>query len=550
MNKKILTIDDLVKFCETNKFHRFSSTETGYQLAVKVPTTFEIDQNVDDNHRGMTKLKFRIFHSGLNRNGSYVSEDAANKAMKTIPDRPVLAAIHQLDDGSYDFEGHEMEIVTNDKGEEELVYIEHQVGSFSSEPAFWEHDDELDKDYVCAYAYVANEYTKTIDIINSKGGTKNSCELCIEELAFNGKEKYLDLIDFYVSGSTLLGSRDDGTQIGEGMLGSRADIADFSTQNNSIMQYADKLDSLTSKVDLLLSRFDIDNSEEGGNQSNMEKFNELLAKYNKTVEDIDFDYESMTDEELEAKFAELFSDGDEENEDTPSEDEENEIAPLAEEDEDPVEEEEEIAVDTNDEIRKKFTKEEAFNAVFEISFDEIHYALNTLCSVYRNENEWCYVSQVYDDYFIMMDWDSDKYYKQSYVREGDNVALSGERIEMFAMLLTESEKIAVDEMRSNYAALVDYKENVEKNELHVKREEILANEKYASISDNEDFKKLVENMDNYSLDELEREAKIIFADNIDVAKFSATETKKSEVKLFGNVNKTKKESRYGTLFSK
>lgn len=67
MNKKILTIDDLVKFCETNKFHRFSSTETGYQLAVKVPTTFEIDQNVDDNHRGMTKLKFRIFHSGLNR---------------------------------------------------------------------------------------------------------------------------------------------------------------------------------------------------------------------------------------------------------------------------------------------------------------------------------------------------------------------------------------------------------------------------------------------------------------------------------------------------
>ena len=29
--------------------------------------------------------------------------------MNTIADRPVLAAIHQLDDGSWDFEGHEME---------------------------------------------------------------------------------------------------------------------------------------------------------------------------------------------------------------------------------------------------------------------------------------------------------------------------------------------------------------------------------------------------------------------------------------------------------
>ena len=52
-------------------------------------TTFEIDDTVDENHRGMMRLKFRIFHTGLNRNKSYVSKDAAEKAMNTIADRPV-----------------------------------------------------------------------------------------------------------------------------------------------------------------------------------------------------------------------------------------------------------------------------------------------------------------------------------------------------------------------------------------------------------------------------------------------------------------------------
>ena len=39
------------------------------------------------------------------------------------------------------------------------------------------------------------------------------------------------------------------------------------------------------------------------------KFNELLEKYGKTVEDITFEYENLSDEELEVKFAGLFEEG-------------------------------------------------------------------------------------------------------------------------------------------------------------------------------------------------------------------------------------------------
>lgn len=559
IKKKILTEDDLLKFCQEQKFAKFSSKDTGYQLALKVPTTFELDDTVDENHRGMMRLKFRIFHTGLNRNKSYVSKDAAEKAMNTIADRPVLAAIHQLDDGSWDFEGHEMEIVKDEKGKEELRYIESQVGSFSSEPAFWEHDDNLDKDYVCAYAYISEEYTKACEIIRAKQGSKNSCELFIDELSYNAKEKYLELNDFYVNASTLLGSHDDGTEIQEGMEGSRADIADFSVNNNSVKFDKDeKMIELLENLNKTLSNFNKEQtpvqtqSKEGGTNNKMTKFEELLAKYGKTAEDVTFDYAEMSDEELEAKFAEMFDGNNSEGDDSdngesgePSNDGEGDG---------------EGASDPDGDEGKNISKNELFNKLFEISFDEIRYALNNLCSVYRNDSEWCYVSQVYENYFIMEDWDSDKYYKQSYEKDGDNISLSGERIEMFAMLLTESEKLSIEDMRSNYAALKEFKETAEKNELHAQKEAIINADNYSVLTEkdsdgnyvNADFAELVKTMDNYSVEDFETKVKVMHSDYMSAhANFSSVDTKKNtnSVKILTNMNKkSKPKKNYGNLF--
>lgn len=558
IKKKILTEDDLLKFCQEQKFAKFSSKDTGYQLALKVPTTFEVDDTVDENHRGMMRLKFRIFHTGLNRNKSYVSKEAAEKAMNTIADRPVLAAIHQLDDGSWDFEGHEMEIVKDDKGNEELRYIESQVGSFSSEPAFWEHDDNLDKDYVCAYAYISEEYTKACEIIRAKQGSKNSCELFIDELSYNAKEKYLELNDFYVNASTLLGSHEDGTEIQEGMEGSRADIADFSVNNNSVKFDKDeKMIELLENLNKTLSNFNKEQtpvqtqSKEGGTNNKMTKFEELLAKYGKTAEDVTFDYAEMSDEELEAKFAEMF-DNDNSDGDNSDNGESGETSNDGEGDG-------ECSSNPDGDEGESISKNELFNRLFEISFDDVKYALNNLCSVYRNDSEWCYVSQVYENYFIMEDWDSNKYYKQSYEKDGDNISLSGERIEMFAMLLTESEKLSIEDMRSNYAALKEFKETAEKNELHAQKEAIINTDNYSVLTEkdsegnyvNADFAELVKTMDNYSVEDFETKVKVMHSDYMSAhTNFSSTDTNKNTntVKMFTNVNSTKKKnSRYGNL---
>lgn len=94
MHKKLLYMEDLVKFFQSNNLSTFSSAESGYKLCVQIPATFEVDDNVDDAHRGMMRLKIRVFHLDLNRNGSFVSESAAKEAMPTIKNRPILAYIH------------------------------------------------------------------------------------------------------------------------------------------------------------------------------------------------------------------------------------------------------------------------------------------------------------------------------------------------------------------------------------------------------------------------------------------------------------------------
>lgn len=586
-NKTLLTIDDLVKFCEEQKFAKFSSNETGYKLAVKVPTTFESEDSVDENHRGMKKVKIKIFHTGVNRNKSRVSKESAERAMKTIPDRPVLAAIHQLDDGSWDFEGHEMKTVRNEEtGEDETVYIESQVGSFSSEPAFWEHDDKLDKDFVCAYAYIAEDYTRTTSILEEKNGTKNSCELVIEELSYDAKEKVLDLDDFYLNASTFLGSRDDGTEIGEGMEGSRADIVDFSEAHNSVLiDLQTRLSNVESKLEKVCFNNNTQINQKGGND--LVKFEELLKKYNVTADDITFDYEGLSDEELEQKFAETFDDdggaasddgagdagttdgnsdpeptsdenADEGNgESDPVEEPVNEEGAGETQEENPVSEEsEDEPVATSDDSKENPVEEEACgadnkkkrkysittgekSANFEVSLDEKIWALSDLVNAQYGESDNCWYSvKVYENYLIMYDYWTCIAYKQTYSQDGDNFSLIGDRVEVYATYLTKEELDEVEAMRSNYASLVEYKENAEFAKLHTQREEILNAEKYNDLRDTDEFKALVENMDQYSLVDLEKEAKVIFADFItsNAGTFSAhTSETKSKKKFNGGM---------------
>ena len=107
-------------------------------------------------------------------------------------------------------------------------------------------------------------------------------------MTYDANKGYLLLDEWYVSGLTLLGKDEDGNEVKPGMEGARADIVDFSRQNNSFRSEIDeKLVETLEKLNKAISDFNIKNSKEGGNTPM--KFEELLEKYGKTVEEIDFE---------------------------------------------------------------------------------------------------------------------------------------------------------------------------------------------------------------------------------------------------------------------
>ena len=553
MNKqsKILTLDNLYQFfVEQNKNFNFSSKDSGNHILVTTNGFFETNET---DMPEMLKLELKVCHTNTNRNGSDISTENMEKAMPTLKYRPILAYIHELEDGTKDFYAHNMEIVEHEDGETEITYIEKQVGCFTADDPWLKYDKENDKTYVHAYAVIPEGYTEAADIIRRKGGTKVSCELIINELSYNAKEKYLDLTDFIFGGCTLLGCDEQGNEIGEGMLGARADISDF-CHKEPVYIFQDKMIEVLDKLNLTLSNFN-NNSEEKGCDT-MNKFEELLAKYHKEASDITFETEGLSDDELEAKFAEMFEDEESKNDDGEGADNgegegDNDPEPITTEEEACGKKKKKCSIDENGNM----------SVSFEISHEDIRGALFNLLDIYEEEdNEWYWITNVYDNYFIFENWDGNKLYKQSYSIDGDNVTLSGDRQEVFKMILTESEKLAIDKMREDYSALEakynelkTFKDNYEAAELKAKKDEIFTRSEYSVLAEDEAFKALVSDAEKYSVDEVEAKAKAIFADYvIKTGTFSAKDDDEKKPKVLGfNFNKKEdKKSPYGNLFSK
>ena len=557
---KILTLDNLYQFfVEQNKSVSFSAKENGKPIVVSAPANFEVS---DDDMPGMLKLRLKVCHTLLNRNGSFISDENMKKAMPTLKYRPILADIHSLPDGTEDFFAHNMEIAEDEDGNEKINYIEKQVGCFTADDPYLEYDEEMDKTYVIAYAVIPEEYTEAANIIRRKNGTKVSCELCIDSLQYNAKEKYLELIDFIFSGCTLLGCDENGNEIGEGMLGSRADIADF-CHKKPVFDYQEKLVEMLDRLNNTLSNFNKNNTEEGVREE-MSHFDELLEKYGFTVEELDFDYENMSDEELDIAFEDFKcrkKKCEEEEQDADSEDFKCRKKKCDDEDSDGDDPEEEDDNDEEDDAGDDESKKNSENFVknfkVEISHEDIRYALYNLIAEYEeSDNEWYGIYAVYDDYFVMQGWCNNKFYKQSYSIDGENVSLEGERTELFQMLLTESEKIAVDKLRGDYAELEakynelkTFKDNYDAAETKAKKDEIFANEAYDEIRESDEFKALVTDAENYSIDELQVKCDLLFAANVKKAKFSAEPEKKhNSLGINLNAKPNKKAQAYGGLF--
>lgn len=536
MNKKLLTLDDLYSFySKKKKSMSFSSEKSGYNLAVQTKAVFETNTDLSE---GLLYGNIKAFHDLTNENKSHIETDVIKEKMKSVQDRPIMADIVETDDVDEngnpikDFSGHTM---SYDEDLDKMIYKEIPVGHFVNPDSIrLEYDEETGKNFVCSDVVIYEEYTDSCEILRRRKTVDCSVELVIRAMHWDNTDKVLYLDDFYVQGATLLGK-----SVLPGMQGSKLTLKDFSEENNSLfssipeeehsklIETLDNINKTLSSLNINSQPTKIENFEKGGNiNPDMTKFEELLKKYEKNVEDITFEYEGLSDEELEAKFAEVFADN--EYPETSDEPESTEDPESDNSDDDSSENTDDDSENKNDDEEEQKT----YSKTFELSHEDIKAALYRLLEpIEETLNEWYWIVSVYDNYFIYESC-CGNYFKQSFTKENDTVAFDGERQEVFAEFVTADEKSELDEMRANYSSISEKLAKYEEAEDIADKMTVFEDEAYQNYLDTKEFKDLmeVENVKKFTKEELAEKADAALGKVVKATKTFAMNVEHKETK--------------------
>lgn len=547
MPRTFYTIDDLYMFCKNNNFTKFNSQKHGAPLIIQSIETFEAAGTSKD---GLLDVKLKACHIGKNRNQSCISEEKMNTYKNSFKGRPILGSIFKADTGEWEFHSHDM-VVDQDGNWE---YIEQPVGVISQlkEP-YLEYDKENDKTYLMVEGHVFEDYSHAAEILQRRRTCKCSVEIAVDDMSYSVEEDCLSIDAFSFRGVTILGYEQDGvTEIQEGMEGSKITIDSFSVENNSMLDMScqEKLIETLEKLNSTLSVFTINNNQESKEVSEMSHFEELLERYGVTAEQCEFEYDNLTDEELDALFEERF--GNTEASEEVAEEVVEECATEELTEEDVVEEEFVEDISAEDEPTEEVFEVEDVAINFKISHEDVRYGIQNLLNAMNGDAHYYVAHSVYDNYFYYEDWMNNDAFKQNYKMRKDAISFSGDPEPVFREFVTQSEKDELETMRKNYAALKDFKEQYDAAQLKAEKDAVFASAEYAEIIDSAEFKALIADAEKYSVDELKVEADLIYAASMK-KKFSfevKEPEKKHSVGINFNTKPNKKKQAYKGLFDK
>jgi len=573
---------------------------------IQTPSLFKVDDSFQDNR--FMRVRIAVMHSGKNLNNSKFTTSVIKAAKNTFANIPILAnvIITTDKDGNQhmDYGSHDMHVEEDFfTGDERIIYDEKVVGVVPENNNFEIiPDEETGNDYVWVDALIYRDYGNyCADILEHRGGTTSvSAEISCEEISYDAQDKVLQVDKMTMCAVTLLG---EDTK--PGMAKAHATV--FSIDEDSReRQMIDIIQELKQSLEKYIASYSVGEREtkEGGNKP---LFEELLKKYSKTVEEIDFEYEGLSDEELEALFAEHFEDapkkkkkgedddvtpsgegddsGDDDKDDDKDDDQDDD-GQNDDQDNDKSDDQQDEP-DQNDQPDQNVNQETGYDAnnanndasdgeqeevnyysmtitkgdetkTFAVSLNDKIEALYSLVNnTYADADGDFYDVIVYDDSkeVVMRGYWSGRAYRQSYKVKKNNYTLVDERVEVKAIYVTPEEEKTLDAMKANYSSieseLASFKAEPEK-------QAVLAEKCYAQIADTEAYKKLAEQDTHFtmSVDEVRAELDkqlLEYAKVNGVQINSDNNTKKTfGTKSFGSslTNQSGKKSRYGGIFRK
>ena len=333
-----------------------------------------------------------------------------------------------------------------------------------------------------------------------------------------------------------------GEHVKPGMAGSKLSLKDFAESNNSIFsdmteeEHSKLIDTLE-RLNTTLSKFNnIDDAtastkdygkEENNNVEDKKLVNEEVTEVEETQETTVTETESTEETTVvnEAEEAETVEENPEVVEVEEAEVEANEGSNTEETSETTDDAGEAETFEAVEEVKN-------FSKTFELSHEDTRSGLYALLESYEvAENNWYYICSVYDDHFVYQSMFNGNYFGQKYTKDGDTVAFDGERYELFNMFLTASEKAQLESIRSNYSSIEAELNKYKEAELNAQREVVFNDEAYADFVEAESFKKIKENINTYSVEELRTACDLAFAKEVkDKGTFVLNHEKKDEKK--------------------
>ena len=487
------------------------------------------------------KAKCYVLSLGKNANKSHFSKENVDRAYPSLAYAPVIGHLMVDDNGVYHLGGHDYHLDMNDlKLKSQCVPFGVAVPSES--PVYedvTEENGNVSTYLTCEVIIWIGRYPELADAFYSDSVfTNQSMEIFYSNSApLKDDPTYTDIIDFSFDALCMLQKSDDDKFNVTPCFPSASIVPiTYSIDKN---EFSSLMGELKEELSLYFSK---NNSDEKGGKVNLDEKLEILQKFNKTIEDLDFSIDDMSVEDLSAKMEELFG----------------EKEPKAE----PI----------------------AFSATYKEKRQALQNALDPIIVKDAEgnyvEETYFYIEDFSDEYvFVEKDhWTANDYdckygrFAYTFDEATRTATISSEFEEMVKVWLTLDEKAKVDEERANYETkysdlekefsdykaehsfldsefnvLKEYKENKEVEERKCAEDALFADYE-ETIGETEEFKSLKEKASEFSLDALKKECLCI------VGMYSMTnktkETNKPDSLKFSLEPETSEDEPYGGLMKK
>ena len=487
------------------------------------------------------KAKCYVLSLGKNANKSHFSKENVDRAYPSLAYAPVIGHLMVDDNGVYHLGGHDYHLDMNDlKLKSQCVPFGVAVPSES--PVYedvTEENGNVSTYLTCEVIIWIGRYPELADAFYSDSVfTNQSMEIFYSNSApLKDDPTYTDIIDFSFDALCMLQKSDDDKFNVTPCFPSASIVPiTYSIDKN---EFSSLMGELKEELSLYFSK---NNSDEKGGKVNLDEKLEILQKFNKTIEDLDFSIDDMSVEDLSAKMEELFGE------------KEPKAEPIA------------FSTTYNE---KRQALQNALDPIV-VKDAEGNYVEETYFYIEDFSDEYVFVEK---DHWTANDYDC-KYGRFAYTfDEATRTAtISSEFEEMVKVWLTLDEKAKVDEERANYETkysdlekefsdykaehsfldsefnlLKEYKENKEVEERKCAEDALFADYE-ETIGETEEFKSLKEKASEFSLDALKKECLCI------VGMYSMTnktkETNKSDSLKFSLEPETSEDEPYGGLMKK